>query len=90
MATAHTRSKFTDLLGLVCNRFPQRADRKSMHVYAPPFAQLVESPTAFAGSPMQIDSASTVTPAASSTPTFVVVDPESFAAWRVQLGIGIR
>jgi hypothetical protein len=33
-----------------------RADRKSMHVYAPPFAQLVESPSHFAGSPMQIDS----------------------------------
>jgi len=29
--------------------------RKSMHVYAPPFAQLVESPQALAGSPMQID-----------------------------------
>jgi hypothetical protein len=26
-----------------------------MHVYAPPFAQLVESPTTLAGSPMQID-----------------------------------
>ena len=29
--------------------------RKSMHVYAPPFAQLVESPHEFSGSPMQID-----------------------------------
>jgi hypothetical protein len=28
---------------------------RSMHVYAPPFVQLVESPQAFAGSPMQID-----------------------------------
>lgn len=29
--------------------------RKSLHVFAPPFAQMVESPTHFAGSPMQID-----------------------------------
>eukprot|EP00038_Savillea_parva_P006493 m.164130 g.164130 ORF g.164130 m.164130 type:complete len:753 (-) comp12385_c0_seq1:70-2328(-) len=29
--------------------------RKSMHVYAPPYVQLVESPVSFAGSPMQID-----------------------------------
>jgi len=29
--------------------------RKSMHTYAPPFAQLVESPVELAGSPMQID-----------------------------------
>jgi hypothetical protein len=29
--------------------------RKSLHMYAPPFAQLVESPQHFAGSPMQID-----------------------------------
>lgn len=29
--------------------------RRSFHAYAPPFAQLVESPNQFAGSPMQID-----------------------------------
>lgn len=29
--------------------------RKSFHAYAPPFAQIVESPTTFAGSAMQID-----------------------------------
>ena len=29
--------------------------RKSYHIYAPPFAQIVESPERFAGSPMQID-----------------------------------
>jgi len=29
--------------------------RKTFHAYAPPFAQLVDSPTTFAGSPMQID-----------------------------------
>ena len=29
--------------------------RKTMHVYAPPFAQLVESPTSFTGAPMHID-----------------------------------
>jgi hypothetical protein len=46
----------TNLL-IVLNYRPRRcSDRKSMHVYAPPFAQLVESPTHFAGSPMQIDS----------------------------------
>ena len=29
--------------------------RKSLHAYAPPFAQMVESPTVLSGSPMQID-----------------------------------
>ena len=29
--------------------------RKTFHAYAPPFAQIVESPTTLAGSPMQID-----------------------------------
>ena len=29
--------------------------RKTFHAYAPPFAQLVESPTTFHGAPMQID-----------------------------------
>ena len=44
-------------VSLMCLCHPP-TDRKSMHVYAPPFAQLVESPTSFAGSPMQIDSKS--------------------------------
>ena len=29
--------------------------RKSLHAYAPPYAQIVESPTQLAGAPMQID-----------------------------------
>ena len=87
MATAHTRSKFTDLLGLVCNRFPQRADRKSMHVYAPPFAQLVESPTAFAGSPMQIDSAFGFSSVRHIWPAAFL---DNLIASRTQRGIGIR